>query len=86
MRESERTWHIVYTSPSLTGVRAAALAGFAITPLPASVVGAGLRILGEADGMPKLPVLEFALFEKPRAGPAAAALAAVLAQLTPVHG
>jgi len=27
---------IVYTSPSLTGVRAAALAGLAITPLPAS--------------------------------------------------
>src|SRR6266481_3890640 len=27
---------IVYTSPSLTGVRAAALAGLAITPLPAT--------------------------------------------------
>jgi DNA-binding transcriptional LysR family regulator len=85
LRDSERPWHIVYTSPSLTGVRAAALAGFAVTPLPASVVGPGLRILGEADGMPKLPVLDFALFERPRAGPAAAALAAALAKLTPAR-
>ena len=45
VRNSERGWHIVFTSPSLTGVRAAALAGLAVTPLPA--VGRGLRILGE---------------------------------------
>jgi DNA-binding transcriptional LysR family regulator len=85
IRDSERAWHIVYTSPSLTGVRAAAQAGFAVTPLPASAVGAGLRVLGEEDGMPPLPDLDFAIFEKPRSGPAAAALAAALAQLTPTR-
>src|SRR3984893_12330120 len=42
---NELTWEIIYTSPSLTGVRAAALAGLAITPLPASALIAGLRIL-----------------------------------------
>jgi hypothetical protein len=31
--------------------------------------------------MPPLPDLDFAIFEKPRASPAAAALAAALAQL-----
>jgi DNA-binding transcriptional LysR family regulator len=82
-RNSERPWHIVYTSPSLTGVRAAALAGLAVTPLPASAVGPGLRILGEPDGLPPLPDLEFAIFEKPRPSPAALALAAVLASLAP---
>jgi DNA-binding transcriptional LysR family regulator len=41
VRHSERAWHIVFTSPSLTGVRAAALAGLAVTPLPASAVGRG---------------------------------------------
>jgi DNA-binding transcriptional LysR family regulator len=82
LRGSERGWHIVYTSPSLTGIRAAALAGLAVTPLPASAVGPGLRILGEEDGMPPLPDLDFAIFERSRAGPAAAALAAALAQLT----
>ncbi|HLZ65730.1 MAG TPA: LysR substrate-binding domain-containing protein [Aliidongia sp.] len=80
-RNSERPWRIVYTSPSLTGVRAAALAGLAVTPLPMSAVGAGLRILGEADGLPPLPDLEFAIFEPPRPSPAAAALATVLASL-----
>src|SRR3981189_2853886 len=39
----ELNWEIVYTSPSLTGVRAAALAGLAITPLPASALAARSR-------------------------------------------
>src|SRR5216683_742788 len=34
LNDNELTWEIVYTSPSLTGVRAAALAGLAIPPLP----------------------------------------------------
>ena len=53
LQDSELTWEIVYTSPSLTGVRAAALAGLAITPLPASAVIAGLRILRRPSRPPK---------------------------------
>ena len=81
LRNSERPWHIVYTSPSLTGVRAAALAGLAVTPLPASAMRPGLRRLGEPEGLPPLPDLEFAIFEKPQSGAAAAALSATLALL-----
>ena len=81
LNESELTWEIVYTSPSLTGVRAAALAGLAITPLPASAVIAGLRILNMAEGLPRLPDLEFAIYEKARPDKPAAALAAVLLTL-----
>ena len=77
----EWTWEIVYTSPSLTGVRAAALAGLAITPLPASAVISGLRILGWEAGLPRLPDLEFAIYEKARPEKAAAALAAALLAL-----
>jgi DNA-binding transcriptional LysR family regulator len=66
LNNSELTWEIVYTSPSLTGVRAAALAGLAITPLPASAVVAGLRIIGWEEGLPRLPDLEFAIYEKAR--------------------
>jgi hypothetical protein len=69
------------TSPSLTGVRAAALAGLAVTPLPASAVVAGLRILGAEEGLPRLPDLEFAIHEKARPEKAAAALAAALLAL-----
>ena len=79
--DGEHTWEIVYTSPSLTGVRAAALAGLAITPLPASAVIAGLRILGVEEGLPRLPDLEFAIYEKARPEQAAAALAAALLAL-----
>jgi DNA-binding transcriptional LysR family regulator len=77
----EWSWEIVYTSPSLTGVRAAALAGLAITPLPASAVMAGLRVVGVEEGLPRLPDLEFAIYEKARPEKAAAALAAALLAL-----
>src|ERR1700745_2751052 len=81
LNDNELTWEIVYTSPSLTGVRAGALAGLAITPLPASALIAGLRILGVEEGLPRLPDLWFAIYEKARPDKAAAALAAVLPTL-----
>jgi len=81
LNDSELTWEIIYTSPSLTGVRAAALAGLAITPLPASALIAGLRILGADEGLPPLPDLEFAIYEKARPDKVAAALAAALMAL-----
>src|SRR6202046_180994 len=43
LQDGELTWEIVYTSPSLTGVRAAALAGRASTPLHPAVVVGGVR-------------------------------------------
>ena len=57
--------------------------GLAITPLPASALIAGLRILGVEEGLPPLPDLEFAVYEKARPDKAAAALAAVLLTLAP---
>src|SRR3954447_6919075 len=81
LNDNELIWEIVYTSPSLTGVRAAALAGLAITPLPASALIAGLHILGVQEGLPRLPDLEFAIYEKARPDKAGAALAAVLQTL-----
>src|SRR3979411_2922806 len=81
LQDSEFTWEIVYTSPSLTGVRAAALAGLAIAPLPVSAVIAGLRILNADEGLPRLPDLQFAIYEKARPEKAAAALAAALLTL-----
>src|ERR1700716_1849965 len=67
--------------PQSYGVRAAALAGLAITPLPASAIVAGLRVLGVESGLPVLPALEFAIFERKRPDAAAAALTAVLVSL-----
>ena len=78
LQDSELTWEIVYTSPSLTGVRAAALAGLAITPLPTTAVVPGLRILGVDEGLPRLPDLEYAIYEKTHPDKAAVVLAAAL--------
>ncbi|MGK9232943.1 LysR family transcriptional regulator [Inquilinus limosus] len=56
---ARRPWRIAYVSPSVAGVRAAALAGLAATPLPLSAVGPGLRVVGPEDGLPPLPEAEF---------------------------
>jgi hypothetical protein len=45
------------------------------------VVGSGLRVLGAKTGLPLLPYLEFAIFERKRPDAAAAALSAVLVSL-----
>src|SRR6202045_337958 len=82
LHDSELTWEIIYTSPSLTGVRAAAPAAPTTPPLPASALTAGLRILGGEEGLPRLPDLDFAIYEKARPHKAAAALAAALLALT----
>jgi DNA-binding transcriptional LysR family regulator len=81
LRDSDMPWEIVCTSPSLMGVRAAALAGLAVTPVPMSAVIPGLRILGAHAGLPSLPDIDFAIYEKVRPDKAAAALAAALLAL-----
>jgi DNA-binding transcriptional LysR family regulator len=54
-------WRPTCSSSSLAGVRAAARAGLAVTPLPEHAVGPGLRILGTKDGVPPLPPVSYAV-------------------------
>lgn len=68
---------IVCVSPSLAGVKAAARAGLGVTPLPRSALGDALRELGRADGLPRLPAVEFLVAHHP-ASPGAAELAQAL--------
>jgi DNA-binding transcriptional LysR family regulator len=58
---SQKQWRIISTSASLAGVRAPALAGLAITPLPLQTLKPGLRILDKKDKMPRLPQVEYVL-------------------------
>jgi DNA-binding transcriptional LysR family regulator len=55
------SYRIAYTSISLAGIDAALRAGLAVSALPRSNVGAGLRILDERDGFPPLPSYQIAL-------------------------
>ena len=66
LRKSKQRFRIAYTSFSLAGLRAAALAGLAVAVLPASAIGSGLRILGEADGLPALRPLQYVMLRRSR--------------------
>jgi DNA-binding transcriptional LysR family regulator len=54
-------YRIAYTSMSLAGIEAALRAGLAVSALPRSNVGVGLRTLDERDGFPPLPNYQIAL-------------------------
>jgi DNA-binding transcriptional LysR family regulator len=55
-------WDPVCTSSTMTGVRAAVLAGIGITVMGRSEVTDGLRVLGTEHGLPRLPETEILLY------------------------
>ncbi|KVN95110.1 LysR family transcriptional regulator [Burkholderia ubonensis] len=61
LARAEVASRIACVSPSMAGVKAAARAGFAVTPLPRSAIDDGLRELTAADGLPPLPSVEYVL-------------------------
>jgi DNA-binding transcriptional LysR family regulator len=65
-----RKWRVACVGSSVAGVRIAALAGLALTPLPQSALGHGLRDAGMAEGLPALPAVKFLLaFDEHDAAP-----------------
>jgi DNA-binding transcriptional LysR family regulator len=52
---------------STAGLRAAALAGFAVAPMPLSQLGQGLAVVGVEQGLPELPDAQCRLFASPEA-------------------
>jgi DNA-binding transcriptional LysR family regulator len=54
---------------STAGLRAAALSGFAVAPMPASQLGPGMAALGAEQGLPALRDAQFRLFVAPHADP-----------------
>lgn len=61
-----RSYRIAYSSPSLSAFMAAVSAGLAITAQLRSLITADLRILGEAEGMPELPMASVMLLRNER--------------------
>jgi len=60
-----RDWRVAYSSTSVAGVQAAAMTGFAVGVLPQSTLLKGMRVLGEADGLPPLPDYAITLHAAP---------------------
>src|ERR1700731_4541996 len=81
LERSGRPWRIVCVSGSLSGLRAAALAGLGVTIFPADLIPAGLAEIPDGHGLPDLGTVEFVLLGAGRtlSGPAAELADAILA-------
>ena len=65
-------WRLAYSSSNLIGVKAALLAGLGVTARSMELLGPEFRVLGEADGLPRLPDVNYHLWVRPNsANPAA---------------
>lgn len=56
-----RNYRIAYTSPSLSAIMAAVSAGLAITAQLQSLITPDLQIIGEAEGLPSMPMASIVL-------------------------
>jgi DNA-binding transcriptional LysR family regulator len=56
-----RKYRVLYTSGNSTAIAAAVQAGLAITVLAESALRPGMRVLGEAEGFPRLPACEIGI-------------------------
>jgi len=56
-----RKYRVLYQSANSTAVSAAVTAGLAVTALAESALRPGMRVLGEAEGFPRLPMCEIGI-------------------------
>lgn len=74
LKDTDRSWKIVFASSTIAAILAAVTAGLAVSVVEESVIPAGARELGEADGFPKLGKVEIALHCAPGGLPRPAAV------------
>jgi len=76
-----RPYRILYTSWNAGAIGAAVLAGLAVSVFPESALRPGMRVIGDGDGFPGLPVIDIGLLRNPHEPSALAdALAAHIVQ------
>jgi DNA-binding transcriptional LysR family regulator len=70
-----RKYRVAYSSPNASTINAAVQQGLAVAVMPEICMRAGMRILTEADGFPRLGTFDIGLIYKPgRKSPAVEAL------------
>jgi DNA-binding transcriptional LysR family regulator len=67
LSEVRRPYRVVYSSWNSSAVAAAVIAGLAVSVLPECALRPGMRVLTDADGFPKLPMVEIGLVVSPHA-------------------
>ncbi len=60
-------WRIAYLAPSLIGIKAALRGGLGITARSIDLLTSDMRVLGENDGLPRLPDVTYCLWARPNA-------------------
>jgi DNA-binding transcriptional LysR family regulator len=58
----------LFFSKNYSAIGSVVRAGLAVTTLPASMVGEGMRVLGEPDGLPELPMTRMGIIHAPGRG------------------
>jgi DNA-binding transcriptional LysR family regulator len=87
LEQTHRPWRLVFTSPSLSGLWAAAVAGLGITVRTALGVPSPLAVLGKSSGLPKLPQIALSLYTaQPEPPQAVARLREILIEELPLRG
>jgi len=61
LESTDAKWHIVFTSPSQQGIRAAVLAGLGVTVLTRGELEPGMKLVADQYGLPPLPKADFVL-------------------------
>ena len=61
LTSADRKYRVLYQSANATATAAAVLAGLAVSVLAESALRPGMRVLGEADGFPRLPACQIGL-------------------------
>jgi len=56
-------WRIAYVASTLSAIRAAVRAGLGVTARPIEMMSPELRVLGEQDGLPRLPDTQYVLYK-----------------------
>ena len=65
LAEAEHPTRGLFFSKNFSAIGTVVRAGLAVTTLPESMVGEGLRILGRAEGLPELPLTRMGLIHAP---------------------
>jgi len=56
-------WRVAYVASTLSAIRAAVRAGLGVTVRPIEMMSPELRVLGEQDGLPRLPDTQYVLYK-----------------------
>ncbi len=64
LEQTKLKWHLNYLAPTLIGIKAAVRAGLGVTARSVEMLGADMRVLGEADGLPPLRPVTYYLWTR----------------------